>query len=277
MGVFDNAQIVKINNKEVESIKTNDGGIIYQRPVKIIVTGNSVTLGKGMSGWLTGDNDVIIYWGDGTSSVYGLWENNPINHTYTDGKSNHTIIFVGVVTQLKGAFKESNIISIVVPSSVTSLGSYCFEECTNLNLVTLPNSVTSLGQSCFYNCTSLASITLPNSITNLGDMCFTYCTSLASITIPNSVTSISDYCFYACSGLTSVTIPSNVTNLGSNCFCWCDSLNTYQLYWTGNNIITYDNSKMPNNTNTKFYVPQGQKTNYVNKGYPSADVIERSS
>ena len=34
---------------------------------------------------------------------------------------------------------------------------------------------------------------------------------------------------------------------------------------------------MPNHTNTKFYVPKGQKTNYVNKGYPSADVIERSN
>lgn len=271
MSGFNDVKMVKINNKEVASIKTNDGGIIYQKPASIVVTGDSVTLGKGTSGWLTGN--VVIHWGDGTSSVYN-W--SPMSHTYTDGKSNHTIIFVGAVTQLKGAFREPNIVSIVVPDGVTTLGTYCFEECTNLNLVTLPNSVTSLGQSCFYNCTSLVSITLPNSITSLGKLCFAYCTSLASITIPNSVVNIEDYCFYACSGLTSVTIPSSVINLGSNCFNFCDSLSTYQLYWTGNNIITYDSYKMPNNTNTKFYVPKGQKTNYINKGYPSDKLVERS-
>lgn len=35
MGVFDNAKMVKINNKEVESIKTNDGGTIYQKPLTL--------------------------------------------------------------------------------------------------------------------------------------------------------------------------------------------------------------------------------------------------
>ena len=227
MGAFDNAKMVKINNKEVESIKTNDGRIIYQRPTNIVVTGNSITLGKTTSRWLTGN--VIIHWGDGTSNTV----NNPLNpltHTYTDGKTNHTITFVGVITQLKGTFEQSNIISIVVPDGVVTLERFCFTKCTKLNLVTLPNSVTSLGQSCFYNCTSLASITLPNSITTLGD-----------------------YCFHSCT-----------------------NLNTYQLYWTNNNIITYDSNKMPNNANTKFYVPKGQKTNYVNKGYPSDKLVERS-
>ena len=52
MGVFDNAKIVKINNTEVDSIKTNDGRTIYQRPVNVVVTGNSITLGKTLSNWL---------------------------------------------------------------------------------------------------------------------------------------------------------------------------------------------------------------------------------
>lgn len=40
---------------------------------------------------------------------------------------------------------------------------------------------------------------------------------------------------------------------------------------------TWSETDYTNNTNTKFYVPKGQKTNYVNKGYPSAQVVERSS
>ena len=231
MGAFDNAKVVMINNKEVDSIKTNDGGVIYQRPTNIVVTGDSVTLGYNGDQWLDTNGNVIIDWGDGTQSTV----NNPttkLTHNYTDNKQSHTIVFFGTITSLRYS---------------------CFDDCTGLTNITIPLSVTSLGNYCFHDCTNLTSITLPNSITNLGDMCFAFCTGLASVTIPSSVTTLGDYCFYKCS-----------------------SLNTYQLYWTGNNIITYDSNKMPNNTNTKFYVPQGQKTNYVNKGYPSAKVIERS-
>lgn len=229
MGAFDNAIMVKINNKEVDSIKTNDGGMIYQRPVNVVVTGNSITLGKTLSNWLKTNGNVVINWGDGASNTV----NNPqppLTHTYTDNKSNHTITFVGIVTQLQGTFESSNITSAVIPDGVTNLK-----------------------QNCFYNCTNLA-----------------------SIVIPNSVTSFENTCFYHCNNLTNITIPSNVTTIGNYCFYGCTTLVNYQLYWTGNNIITYDSNKMPNNTNTKFYVPKGQKTNYVNKGYPSAKVIERS-
>jgi len=48
----------------------------------------------------------------------------------------------------------------------------------------------------------------------------------------------------------------------------------YELYWESN-IITYSSSKMPNNTNTFFYIPIGTKTAYTNKGYPTNKLIER--
>ena len=230
MGGFDNAKLVKINNKEVESIKTNNGGIIYQRPISIVVTGNSVTLGYNDQ-WLNTNGNVIINWGDGAQSTV----NNPttkLTHNYTDNKQSHNIVFLGTVTSLKYS---------------------CFDDCTGLTNITIPLSVTSIGDYCFHDCTNLTSIIIPSSVTSLGEYCFSGCTSLTSVTIPSSVTTLGNYCFYRCS-----------------------SLNTYQLYWTGDNIITYKTNKMPNNTNTKFYVPKGQKTNYVNKGYPSAKVIERS-
>ena len=74
--------------------------------------------------------------------------------------------------------------------SVTSLGDYCFYECSSLTSITIPNSVTSLGENCFKSCSSLTSITIPNSVTSLGYDCFRDCSGLTSITIPNSVTSI---------------------------------------------------------------------------------------
>ena len=36
--------------------------------------------------------------------------------------------------------------------SVTSLGNYCFYDCTGLTSITIPNSVTSLGNECFRGC-----------------------------------------------------------------------------------------------------------------------------
>ena len=105
--------------------------------------------------------------------------------------------------------------------SVTSLGSFCFAECSSLTSITIPNSVTSLGDDCFWKCRSLNSVTIPNSVTSLGESCFSNCSSLPYITIPNSVTSLGKWCFMSCSRLTSITIPNSVTSLGNSCFCIC--------------------------------------------------------
>lgn len=44
--------------------------------------------------------------------------------------------------------------------SVTSLGTYCFADCSSLTAITIPNSVTSLGDFCFESCSSLTAITM---------------------------------------------------------------------------------------------------------------------
>ena len=79
---------------------------------------------------------------------------------------------------------------VVIPKAVTYNG--------------ITYSVTSLGGWCFKNCSSLTSITIGNSVTSLGTFCFWKCRSLTSITIPNSVTSLDDNCFDSCSSLTSI-------------------------------------------------------------------------
>ena len=159
----------------------------------------------------------------------------------------------------------------------TTMLSHTYTDGKSSHDIVLIGEITGLGNYCFSGCTGLTSVTIPNSVTSLGGACFYGCTGLTSITIPNSVTSLGGYCFSGCTGLTSITIPNLVTTLGRVCFYGCTSIIDYQLYWTGNNIITYDSYKMPNNTNTKFYVPSGQKTNYINKGYPSNKLVERSA
>jgi len=109
----------------------------------------------------------------------------------------------------------SNLISITIPDSVTSIGHGAFRNCFNLTSITISDSVTSIGNSAFEGCTSLTSITIPNSVTSIGDWVFSGCTSLTNITIPNSVTSIGEATFSNCTNLTVINVDINNTVFSS--------------------------------------------------------------
>ncbi len=71
----------------------------------------------------------------------------------------------------------------------------------------IPDSVTAIGSYVFYNCTGLTSITIPDSVTSIGGYAFSGCTGLTSVTIPDSVVEIGMGAFEGCNGLTEITIP----------------------------------------------------------------------
>ena len=101
-----------------------------------------------------------------------------------------------------------------IPDSVTSLGVYCFYDCTSLTNITIPDSVTSLGSSCFYCCTSLTSITIPASVTSLGSSCFTFCTSLTTVRIERTadIVTLGTNGFAGCRVLTTIYVPNTLVN-----------------------------------------------------------------
>lgn len=82
-----------------------------------------------------------------------------------------------------------------VTYTVTEIGNYAFNNCTDLISVTLPNSVVQIGYAAFESCTALTSISIPNSVTSIGSRTFRSCTNLTNVTIPNSVTYIGDEAF----------------------------------------------------------------------------------
>ena len=96
------------------------------------------------------------------------------------------------------SFRNQNIKSYVIPSSVTSIGDSAFSCCDSLSEIVIPSSVTSIGYSAFLGCDSLSEIVIPSSVTGIGDNAFYGCDSLSEIVIPSSVTSIGDSAFYDC-------------------------------------------------------------------------------
>lgn len=117
-----------------------------------------------------------------------------------------------------------NLTSIVIPSSVTSIGNGAFYNCSGLKKLTIPESVTSIGDSAFYNCSNLTNVIIPNSVTSIGNDEFSGCSKLTNVTIPDNVTSIGNNSFSSCESFTSITIPNSVTSIGSGAFARCTNL-----------------------------------------------------
>ena len=122
------------------------------------------------------------------------------------------------------AFESNSLISITLPSSVTSIGDNAFNGCVSLTSVIISSSVTSIGGGAIEGCNGLTSLTIPSSVTSIAIHAFEGCSGLTSLTIPSSVTSIGTGAFFKCVGLTSLTIPSSVTSIGTHAFDGCSHL-----------------------------------------------------
>ena len=87
-----------------------------------------------------------------------------INYTGKDSKPTLPKNYNGdnyVINQY--AFEMNNNISeIIIPNSVTSIGTYAFNKCLFLEKITIPSSVTHIGSYAFYNCNMLSEAIFKN-------------------------------------------------------------------------------------------------------------------
>ena len=126
------------------------------------------------------------------------------------------------------AFKNTGLTSVSVPVSVTSLGTYVFQDCAALTSAAFGEGINAIPNYTFDGCTALAKVTLPATLTEIGNYAFQNCTALTAAAIPSGVTKIGNSAFQK-SGLTSVSVPGSVTSMGTYVFRNCTALTSATL------------------------------------------------
>lgn len=136
------------------------------------------------------------------------------------------------------AFNEqTSLTGMVIPSSVTTIGTHCFHGARALETVRIPANVTNIETGAFWEIQAATLITVDenNEVYDSRDNCNAIIETATNkliqgcmtTVIPNTVTAIDAYAFEALTGLTEITIPSSVTTIGQRAFQGCTALETF--------------------------------------------------
>ena len=137
------------------------------------------------------------------------------------------VIRSSVTTIGSKAFRDrKNLQSVVIPDSVTEISDNAFDSCSSLEEVRIPDSVRKIDDFAFSGCTGLTSITLPRKLSNISTGLFCSCRKLEGITIPDRVKLIERFAFSRCTSLKSVVIPEKVREIRDEAFKECRELKT---------------------------------------------------
>lgn len=93
-----------------------------------------------------------------------------------------------------------------IPSSLThvtilsgeTLGSNAFYQCSNITTINLPETLTTIKEEAFYFCTALANIVIPSSVETIESNAFFHCDGLTSMVISLGVDNIEGSAFSTC-------------------------------------------------------------------------------
>ena len=112
---------------------------------------------------------------------------------------------------------------LIIEDGVQTIGDYAFRKCKIFSSIQLPSSLTSIGSYAFHNCTGIGDFSLDQMVT-VGTGAFYLCTGIRSVSFGNSVNSIGSDAFYGCSNLKSLDLGQSVQSIGAGAFANCTSL-----------------------------------------------------
>ena len=118
-------------------------------------------------------------------------------------------------------YQKMTSLTFASPSHVTYIGNYSFYWCNELNTglskVIIPDSVTAIGTEAFANCGILSDVTIGNGTLSIGAGAFENDGDLRSVIMGSAVSNIGPYAFVR-TAISTVNIPSSVTSIGLGAF-----------------------------------------------------------
>ena len=162
----------------------------------------------------------------------------------------------GLTSISQYAFYKCNLDTIVIPCTVTSIGSKAFQGNPTTSVTWLPKtcSIGSDDSAPFYSQSSqitsftfgnqvqtipaylckymslLDTIVLPPSVSSLGQYAFMYCTSLKSINLPVTQKTLPTSFLEGCTSLESIELPATLTTISQDAFYGCSKLRNVNLH-----------------------------------------------
>jgi hypothetical protein len=166
-----------------------------------------------------------------------------------------SVIIPNSVTNLGiSVFAASGLTNMVFPSSITSIPDDTFGDCGYLANVFIPDSVVSIGLEAFFG-SGLNNLTIPGSVTNIGQQAVAAC-DLTNLIISYGVPYISLGMFGGCGNMVSATITGSVTNIEDSAFKGCGLLSN--VFFTGNAPAV-----LPTSFEQVIVNPFGSDTDYI--------------
>ena len=162
------------------------------------------------------------------------------------------------------------ITEVVIKQGVTSIGSFAFRDCYNLESINVPadNNTYSSENGVLFNknktelliypaAKTNTSYTVPSSVVRIGEWAFSDCENLESISLPEGLTTIGAAAFVGC-GLKSITIPSSVVEIED--FSCGDNLESINVS-AGNKTYSSENGVLFNKNKTELLMYPRAKAN----------------
>ena len=121
-----------------------------------------------------------------------------------------------------GAFQESALESVRLPSTLKRIEYRTFMGCRNLKTVELPDGLEYIGEECFYK-SWLESIRIPPALKTIETRTFYDCKNLSRVEFSEGLEHLGELCFWQ-TGLESVDFPASLRTISQGSFSECKNL-----------------------------------------------------
>ena len=124
-----------------------------------------------------------------------------------------------VVRIAQNAFKETDIVSITIPETITSVGEDAFYDCYELKKVYIEN----LSKWCEISFEIIGHVTYSNPMSCGADL-YLNGNIVRELIIPDGIKTVKPYTFYGCKSIVKLIIPDSVETISTGAFSECTNL-----------------------------------------------------